>query len=115
MAKNRLYAQGERISPNTVVTPAACKSGDPVVCGNIPGVALEDAAADNSTVFQRDGIFNLSVNAATAIALGDILYWHTGTPGAMVLNNTSGGGIRFGYALAALASGTAVMAVQVGY
>lgn len=117
MAKNRLHAQSNQDMPNLVVTPAAALSGDPVMCGQIPGVAMSDADALNACVMQRDGIFTLSVNANNgAVALGDILYWHTGTPGAMALTNTSSGGTRFGYALAAVTSAaTTAIAVQVGY
>lgn len=113
MAVNRKFAQSNKTF--FLPTLTGLKSGDPVCVGQIPGVLLIDALAAspyNATI-QMDGVFALSVSAAGAIAIGDILYYHAGsTP---KINDTASGGIRFGYAMEAIASGTATIQVQVGY
>lgn len=122
MAVNRLYVQTNLTMPNVdVIGPnkagGVCKSGDPVVCGQIPGVLLSDATSDGTGIMQRDGIFNLSVKGENsggnaAIAEGALLYLDT----AKAALNADSGKIRFGYALKGVASGaTATIPVQVGY
>lgn len=123
MALDRLYGQSNQTLPNVDITPgagavgSAAKSGDPVVCGKIPGVLLVDADANGTGIIQIDGIFNLSVKGTSgsnaAIAEGDIIYFvAANTPPLSVTTS----GVRFGYALQGVASGaTATIPVQVGY
>lgn len=118
MATNRVHVNGRQFSA-VCSSPATPASGDPVVVGQIPGVALTAERADGTTTIQTDGVFNLSVkgeNAGgnSAVAAGDILYYEAGqTP---PINKDATNGIRFGYALAAVTSGaTATIAVKVGY
>lgn len=123
MATNRLYAQRNLTMPALDVIPGAgaaggaAVSGDPVVCGKIPGVLVGNAASDGTGIMQRDGIFNLSVKGTSgsnaAIAEGDILYFvAANTPPLSVTVS----GVRFGYALKGVSSGaTATIPVQVGY
>jgi hypothetical protein len=100
--------------------PATPVSGDPVVCGQIPGVALgNEDTTDGATVCALDGEFTLSVkgeNAGgnSAVADGDILYYEAGqTP---PINKDATNGIRFGYARGAVSSGaTAAIPVEIGY
>lgn len=118
MAKNRVLAVGNRLSAAATV-PTTPVSGDPVLVGQLPGVALTDERADGTTSIQTDGVFNLSVkgeNAGgnSAVAVGDIIYYEAGqTP---PLNKDATNGVRFGYALATVGSGaTATIAVKIGY
>lgn len=123
MATNRLYAETNTTMPNMDVIPgggrtgAQAKSGDPVVVGQVPGVLAGDADALGTGVIFRDGIFNLYVKgdngSPAAIAEGAIVYFTPGdTPG--LSSKTSG--VRFGYALKGVASGTIqLIPVQLGY
>ncbi len=118
MAKNRVRIDGRYLSA-VATAPATPVSGDPVMVGQIPGVALTDERADGTTSIDTAGVYNLSVkgenNAGNvAVAAGDILYYEAGqTP---PVNKDNVAGIRFGYALAAITSGsTATIAVKVGY
>lgn len=117
MALDRLYAQANKTLPNLTVT-ASAKSGDPMVIGQIPCVLLTDADSLNTAIVQADGIFNLSVKGVNsggnnAVALGDILYYNSGATPKV---NKDSGGVRFGYSLGAVGSGsTATIAVQIGY
>lgn len=120
MAKNQVYAYDENKALSAVCSaPATPASGDPVMIGQIPGVALTAERTDGTTTVATDGVWSLSVkgenNAGNvAVAVGDILYYEAGqTP---PVNKDNVAGIRFGYALAAVGSGaTATIPVKVGY
>lgn len=124
MALNRLYGQTDQTLPNVDVTPGAgaaggaAKSGDPVVCGQIPGVLMNDADSLGTGIMQIDGIFTLSVKGVNgggnvAIGEGDIVYFTAADTPPLSTKTT---GVRFGYALKGVASGaTASIPVQVGY
>lgn len=100
-------------------TPAA---GDPVVCGQIPGVALRaeytDGPLSGETTVALDGVFNLSVKGVdgsgnSAVAKGDILYYVAADTPKLSKKAT---GVRFGYAAATVgSSSTATIAVEIGY
>jgi predicted RecA/RadA family phage recombinase len=117
MAKNRKF-RGVPITRDLAV-PSGVVSGDPVVDGQIPGVALIDRKADGRATVQLDGTFLLSVKgvitgpANSAVAEGDLLYYNAGhTP--KLDKDTAG--VRFGYAEGTVNSGaTATIAVKVGY
>ncbi len=118
MAKNTYYMWTESL-PLVCTSPATPQSGDPVVAGQIPGVALTAEDTNGVTTVAVNGAFNLSVkgenNAGnSAVAVGDILYYEAGqTP---PVNKDGTAGIRFGYALAAVASGaTTTIPVKIGY
>lgn len=116
MATNKVYDEGTQI----VVVQSGRTSGDPMVVGQIPGVALTSSeTTTNNVTMQTDGVFRLSVkgeNASgnNAVAIGDILYYEAGqTP---PVNKDGTNGVRFGYALDAVASGaTTTIRVKVGY
>jgi predicted RecA/RadA family phage recombinase len=79
MAANRTRVRGRQI----LVTPTdgGVNSGDPLVVGQMPGVALYNLTG-GQTVMDRGGVYNLSVKAAddagnVAIAAGDILSYVT--------------------------------------
>lgn len=117
MAKNRTLAVANRLSL-AATDPATPASGDPVVVGQMPGVALTDERADGTTTIQTDGAFTLSVKGVdgsgnSAVAAGDIIYYVAADTPKLSKKNT---GVRFGYALAAVTSGaTASIAVKVGF
>lgn len=122
MALNLVEPDG-KILVAVASAPATPASGDPVMIGQIPGVALTAEGGGGNisteTTIATCGIFALSVkgeNAAgnSAVALGDILYYEAGqTP---PINKDSTNGIRFGYALGTVTSGsTATINVRVGY
>ena len=118
MAKNVEYMWTDSL-PLVCTAPTTPASGDPVVAGQIPGVALAAEDANGVTTVALDGAFRLSVKGEnqsgnSAVAVGDIIYYEAGqTP---PLNKDATNGIRFGYALAAVTSGaTATIAVRIGY
>lgn len=117
MAKNRVYRRGEELSL-VCTDPATPNSGDPVLFGQVPGVALTTEDANGNTSVALEGVFNLSVKGVdgsgnAAVAAGDILYYVSGDTPVLSKKAT---GVRFGYAMAAVSSGaTATIAVKLGY
>lgn len=121
MAKNRKHERGNQleVAPTASATDPA-DSGDPVLLGELPGVALTDAsdtiANDGEATVQFDGVFELDVTGAddvgnAAITAGDIVYYDGGEINIDAVNGT-----RFGYALADVASGaTTTIEVKIGY
>lgn len=114
MAKNTVY-MWTRSRPLTCSAPTTPASGDPVLCGQIPGVALAAEDSAGLTTVALDGVFDLPVKGETttnaAVALGDILYYDSG-----VINRDNTNGVRFGYALGAVSSGaTTTIPVEIGY
>jgi len=113
MATNRYQEDGIQIK---LSVGAGISSGDPVVVGQIPGVALLDSDANNDSVVRTQGVFSLEVvgedgTGNVAVAEGDILYLDSG-----VVNKDDANGVRFGYALEAVNSGaTTTIKVKVGY
>lgn len=105
MALNRAYANARKLQ---FAVPSGVVSGDPVVVGQIPGVALTDRNSDGLASVDMGGAYHLEVEGTPT--LGGIIYYHSGT-----LNMTSSGGVRFGYALEAVASGTGTIPVKIGY
>lgn len=97
--------------------PATPASGDPVIFGQMPAVALTAERPDGNATIKRNGTAFLSVKGTNgsnaAIAAGDILYYvSANTP---KLSATTSG-VRFGYALSAVGSGaTATIEVVIGY
>jgi len=113
MAKNREYAKANEVK---LPVPEGTKSGDPLILGGLPAVALQDRQSDGEATCQFDGAYRLSVEAKNkagnkAIGVGDILFMKGGKLG---VNNEEG--TRYGYALAAIESGkTEVIVVKIGY
>lgn len=103
MAKN--YIQEGRKPFLTV--GAGVKSGDPVAVGQITGVALIDADANNKATVDTAGVYDLSVKAIdaggnSAVAVGDAIYFVSGDAPKLSKKNT---GVLFGYALEAVDAG----------
>lgn len=116
MAADRNLQYGRFIT-GAATDPATPASGDPVILGQIPGVALIDENTDGNTVIDTGGVYNLSVKgtngANTAIAAGDIIYYVAANTPKLSVTNT---GVRFGYALDPVSSGaTTTIRVKVGY
>jgi len=137
MAVNRRYAQNNTVLPLTLATAQTADrttnfalSGDPVVIGLVPCVALIDADASGRTVAQKDGIFDLLVagidssgtsaeDAHVAVNGGDAVYFDKDTTPPL---SKRAGGIFFGYAfgdagveLVAAGDDETEIPVQVGY
>lgn len=117
MAKNKVFDEGDQLSL-VCTDPATPKSGDPVLVGQIPGVALTDERADGTTSVDTEGVFRLSVKGVDgsgnkAIVAGDIVtYTAADTPKLSV----KAAGVRYGYALDAVTSGsTTTIRVKLGY
>ena len=121
MAKNIVRDDAETFSA-VCSDPAVPVSGDPVIVGMIPGVALTNERTDGTTTIQRDGTATLSVKgvttaaAASAVAAGDILYYVAANTPKVSKAVGDAGAVRYGYALAAVGSGlTATIEVLLGY
>jgi predicted RecA/RadA family phage recombinase len=66
--KNQYYT-GTNVSRRFALCPTTVKSGDPVLIGTIPGVALDDYQANTGgTTFLCNGSFILTVIAATVVS-----------------------------------------------
>ncbi len=117
MAKNRVYAEGRRLSL-AATDPATPAAGDPVVVGQLPGVALTAEDAAGNTSVDLGGVYNLSVKGVdgagnSPVAVGDLLYYVTADTPKLSKKNT---GVRYGYALGTVGTGaTATIAVKIGY
>lgn len=114
MAKNMKHTPGNQLQ----VALASVTSGDPVVVGQIPAVALIDTNADGNVTIKTDGVFALSVKGVDgsgnkAVAIGDIIYHVDADTPKLSVKAT---GIRFGYALETVGSGlTKTIKVKIGY
>lgn len=117
MAKNRVRKDGRFIS-QAATDPAVPLSGDPVLVGQIPGVAEIDEESTGAVTVDTRGVYNLSVKGIdgggnSAVAVGDLIYYVTADTPKLSKKAT---GVRFGYALGTVTSGaTATIAVKVGY
>ncbi|MBC9783542.1 DUF2190 family protein [Heliobacterium chlorum] len=111
MAKNYVQ-EGRRLY---LAIGEGTKSGDPVVVGQIAGIALEDADSANSGAVETQGVFNLTVKAVntsgnSAVAVGDEIYLVAADTPKL---NKKTSGVLYGYALAPIAAGqTATIPVK---
>jgi predicted RecA/RadA family phage recombinase len=118
MAKNMVFERGTKLSL-VCSQPATPASGDPVLFGQLPAVAVTDERADGTTSVDTEGVWEMSVQGAdgagnAAIAAGDIIYYDSAA--TVKLNKDATNGVRWGYALAAVSSGaTSTIRVKVGY
>lgn len=92
MATNLVHTPGNQLQ----LPKASVHSGDPLVIGQLPGVALIDTNADGNITLKTDGVFRLHITGA--ITLGALVYATTAVPAVLSTTNT---GVRFGYALQA--------------
>lgn len=94
MALNRAYAEANQIK---VPVPADTESGDPVVVGELNGVALIDEQDDGEATCQFDGAFYFELTGP--ISAGDpVTVTDVGAEGGT-------GSDTFGHALTDVASG----------
>lgn len=122
MATNLYMDQGRYLSA-VCSQPATPVSGDPVLIGQIPGVALTDEGKGGNdatkTSVDTGGVYMLNVEGANsagnvAVAIGDILYYDSAA--TIKINKDNTNGVRYGYALAALDSGASgIIPVKIGY
>lgn len=114
MATNEIFNTGNQID----VTLASVAANDPVVAGQIPGVALNATDGNGKVTMKTDGVFTLSVKGIdgggnSAVAVGDIIYYVNADTPKLSKKNT---GVRFGYALETVgSSSTATVRVKIGY
>ncbi|GAK12236.1 DUF2190 family protein [Geomicrobium sp. JCM 19039] len=110
MAKNKVFIDGYQL---TVPVPSGTASGDAVVIGQLPGVALTDEQNGEATVDFK-GVYDLEVSSSTEV--GDILYLADGdlTTDAETSGDNSSANVRFGYALQSANEGDTIN-VKVGY
>ena len=112
MATNREHKDGTHLY---LPVASGVESGDPVMVGSLPGVALIDRDDNDSATVQTNGVYNLAVHAhdgsaGAAISVGDVVYFDGTTI------NVDSSESRFGYALDAITSGsTETIRVKVGY
>lgn len=110
-----MVSKGETltITPTHPTSPA---SGAACRVGQICGVATGGKDSAGKFVIQRRGVYNLSVKAVNnagnvAVAVGDAIYYDDAETPALCKDNTNG--VFFGYALAAITSGsTATIPVE---
>lgn len=122
MAKNVVYNRAERLGV-VCTDPASPVSGDPVLYGQQPGVALTSKnATTNITSVQMCGVATFSVKAVTtaaagsAVAEGDVIYYVPGNTPKLSKAVGDAGAVRFGVAMGAITSGsTATIPVRIGY
>src|SRR5690554_5085388 len=101
MATNQVYENGDQFEV-TPTAPATVNSGDPIMVGDLPGVALTDEDDDGKVTGKFNGVFNLPVNAESgAITPGTKVYYDAGDSG---LNDSSAGNKPFGFALGSVTS-----------
>jgi predicted RecA/RadA family phage recombinase len=117
MATNIIYDYGDELAV-ACTQPTTPVSGDPVLFGQLPGVALTNEHSDGTTSVKFRGVAELSVkghngSADTAITAGAVVYYKTG---ATPVLNVDSSGVRFGIAMEAVTSGaTATIQVRIGY
>lgn len=111
MATNQYLEQARWM---TLPVPAVTVSGDPVISGDIAGVALLDAAPDNTSTVDTGGAYRLTVTGAVS-TVGATLYATVDGGGVVTaISTTASGNKRYGYALATQAA-TGVLPVKIGY
>lgn len=121
MAKNQVFDDGDQFAA-ACTDPATPVSGDPVLIGQLPGVALINEDTDGLTTVKTNGVYNFSVKGVTtaaagsAVAVGDLIYYVPGNTPKLSKASGDAGAVRFGYALGTVGSGsTATIPVKIGY
>lgn len=109
MAKNERFDNGYHI---TVPVPAGVDSGEPVVVGELVGVALISRDADGECVIDTRGVYDLTVTGA--IDFGDPVYAVVAGGLVTSLTATATDNVRFGIALKTQAA-TGTVPVRIGY
>lgn len=117
MARNGVFKNADNLSV-ACTQPATPASGDPVLWGDLPGVALtaEDANGKATVTFRGEhkvSVKGINAGGNSAVADGDVLYYTAGDTPPVSKKAT---GVRFGVANGAVNSAaTATIPVRVGY
>ncbi len=120
MSVNKVMAGNQPVLTLSVAAtdPATPASGDPVVVGQLPGVALNAERADGETTIDiGPSVFRLSVKGIdaggnSAVAVGDRIYYVAADTPKLSKKAT---GVSFGIALGTVTSGgTTTIDVLVG-
>ncbi|AXQ95684.1 DUF2190 family protein [Cereibacter azotoformans] len=93
----------------TIPAPASVLSGQPVIAGEIVGIASGDAASGAAVDVATSGVFELPKVAADAVTLGAPIYWDAE---AELATTTETDNIKLGVAVAAAAASTATVRVR---
>lgn len=117
--RNRAEATYANFTPgDNNIEPATFETGDPIILGQRPGIAMTNRDEETSRVtIMFNGTFdNVSVYAETAIEHGQILYFSQDGFLDTHLTDVSHGNIRWGYSDQATgSSGLHRIKVVVGY
>lgn len=118
MATNIVHEDGVQLFRKITTPSSGAKSGDPVLCGARPGVALTDQDTDGYATVKFNGSASLSVKGETTtnaqIDPGEIVYYDAAA--TVKINKDATNGVRFGYAAEVVTSGaTKTIAVDIGY
>jgi predicted RecA/RadA family phage recombinase len=128
MAKNVIFEEGDNLSV-ICTQPASPVSGDPVLFGDLPGVAITSMGgggnAATKTSVQFEGVVEVSVKGVnaggnSAVAAGDVIYYVAGDTPPLSKKAT---GVRYGVAMGLptqtgnliTAGSTATIRVRIGY
>lgn len=106
MSTNQVYDHGDALSV-ACTDPATPNSGDPVLFGQLGGVAQTGERADGNASVSFVGTFKLSVKGVNAggnvaIAAGDTIFYVTADTPKL---SAKPAGVKFGTALDAVVSG----------
>jgi predicted RecA/RadA family phage recombinase len=93
----------------TIPAPATVASGEPVIAGEIIGIAAGAAASGALVDVVTNGVFDLAKVGANAFALGAPVYWDSEEK---LATSTSTDNTRLGVAVAAAGSGVATVSVR---
>lgn len=93
----------------TIPAPETVLSGEPVIAGEIVGIASGDAASGAAVDVATVGVFELPKVAANAFTLGASVYWDADEK---LATSTATENTRLGAAVAAAASSTATVTVR---
>lgn len=121
MAKNLIFDEGDNLSV-VVTDPATPLSGDPVLFGDLPGVALTDEGkggnAAGKTSVKFEGVVEIPVKGVdgggnSAVAEGNVLYYVAADTPKVSKKAT---GVRYGVAMGTVTGGgTSTIRVRIGF
>lgn len=93
----------------TIPAPATVLSGEPVIMGDIRGIASGDAATGAPVDVKTSGVFGLPKVSVNAFTLGGKVYWDAATK---LATTTASGNTLLGIAVAEAGAGTATVRVR---
>jgi predicted RecA/RadA family phage recombinase len=105
MAKNYI----QRGDVLTIPAPANTLSGEPIIIGELRGVALGNAAETAPLDVQTEGVFELPKVAADAFDIGDSVFYDSATK---LVKATGADPAKLGYAVTGAAASSATVNVK---